>query len=281
MLKRLTFLPALVVATSLAWPLAAQAQDVPDKNMVIAKVGDTEITVGHVVIAMATLPEQYQQLPSNVLFDGILEQLVQQTLLMQSLDGQSFAHVELSLDNERRSLMAGQAMEEVMADAVTEETLAAAYEEAYSDAKEFKAAHILVDTEEEANAIKAELDEGADFAETAKANSTGPSGPNGGNLGWFGAGRMVPEFEEAVLALEPGQISDPVQTQFGWHVIILNETRALQPDMASVEAELADGIRRQAVEDHVASLMEGASVERPDISGLNPDALRNLDIVMD
>ena len=78
------------------------------------------------------------------------------------------------------------------------------------------------DGDDEAKAIVEELKGGADFAATAREKSTGPSGPGGGSLGWFGAGAMVPEFETAVAAMEAGDISDPVQTQFGWHVIKLN-----------------------------------------------------------
>jgi peptidyl-prolyl cis-trans isomerase C len=81
------------------------------------------------------------------------------------------------------------------------------------------ASHILVKTLEEAKILKAQLDTGADFASLARAHSTCPSGPMGGNLGFFGRGQMVKEFEDAVFALPVGSISDPVQTQFGFHII--------------------------------------------------------------
>jgi len=69
------------------------------------------------------------------------------------------------------------------------------------------------------------LADGADFATLAKERSTGPSGPRGGELGWFGTGQMVPEFEQAVIGLEDGAVSEPVQTQFGWHVVKRNDSR--------------------------------------------------------
>lgn len=90
---------------------------------------------------------------------------------------------------------------------------------------EVKARHILVKTEEEAKEIIEELKNGRDFIELAKEKSTGPSGPDGGDLGYFGKGRMVPEFEKAAFALEPGEISDVVQTSFGYHVIKVEDKR--------------------------------------------------------
>ena len=96
--------------------------------------------------------------------------------------------------------------------------------------KEFKARHILVETQSEANSIVAELEGGANFAELAKTKSTGPSGPNGGDLGWFSPNQMVQPFSQAVAALEDGAFSKtPVQTQFGWHVILREDSREATP----------------------------------------------------
>ena len=122
--------------------------------------------------------------------------------------------VRLALENERRALMAAEHMDVVLADAVTEDAVAAAYEKTYAGAapeREFDASHILVETEDEAKALVTELDGGADFAELAKEKSTGPSGPRGGALGWFGTGQMVPEFENAVKDMEVGAVSAPDQ----------------------------------------------------------------------
>ena len=139
--------------------------------------------------------------------------------------------------------------------------------------KEFNAAHILVETEEEAKALKAELDGGADFATLAKEKSVGPSGPNGGDLGWFGVGMMVKPFEDAVVGLEPGQVSDPVQTQFGWHVIKLNETRdAAAPSLDEKREELEGELRSAAVESHVRELTEGAEIVKM-VDGIDPAIL--------
>jgi len=127
-----------------------------------------------------------------------------------------------------------------------------------------------------------ELDAGADFAALAKDRSTGPSGPSGGELGWFTKGRMVPEFEAAVLALKSGEVSPPVQTQFGWHVIILNERRkTAAPEFEDVREELANKLRNQAVETRVTELTTSAQIERPDIEDLDPAILQDLELVQD
>jgi peptidyl-prolyl cis-trans isomerase C len=235
------------------------------------------------IIARATLPQQYQQLPDDVLFDAILDQLIQQTALKQQLNGEVPKYVELSLENESRSLLAADVIEKVMENAATEEEVRAAYEEQYSDGNggdEFNASHILVESEEDAEEIRAELEEGADFATTARERSTGPSGPNGGELGWFTKGRMVPEFEEAVIALSAGEISAPVQTQFGWHVIKLNERRkSAAPEFAEIRDQLAAQIREEAVEESVRTLTTEAEIERPEIEDLDPAILKDLDLV--
>lgn len=278
--KGLTFLPSLALAAFLALPAMAEA---PDAGTVVARVNGEEITIGHMIIARASLPQQYQQLPAELLYDAILDQLIQQSALKQSHGTEVPRHVRLSLENEKRSLLAAEEIEKIMAGAASDTDIQAAYDAQYGesyDEKEFNASHILVETEEEAKAIRDELDAGADFAEMAKQKSTGPSGPNGGELGWFGAGMMVPEFEQAVLALEPGQLSPPVQTQFGWHIVKLNETRAKEaPALDAVKTEIADQLRQDAVAARVEELVAAATVERPEIEGLDPAILQNLDLV--
>ena len=151
----------------------------------------------------------------------------------------------------------------------------------YIDAEpepEFNASHILVETKEEADAIKTELDGGADFAELAKEKSTGPSGPGGGSLGWFGPGMMVPAFEEAVAGMEAGSVSEPVETQFGWHVIKLNETRTAEaPALEGVREELETQIRQTKVQEAIESLTEAAEVDRSAAEGIDPSVLNNIE----
>lgn len=279
--KGFTFLPAMAIAALLALPTQSIAE--PDADTVVARVNGEEITLGHMIVAHATLPQQYQQLPPDVLFDAILTQLIQQTALEQSGSGEEPKHVRLSLENEKRSLMAADAIEGVMAGAASAEDIKAAYDAQYGDGfggEEFNASHILLETEEAAKEVREEIEKGADFAEVAKEKSTGPSGPSGGELGWFSAGDMVPEFSAAVEAMEAGQVSEPVQTQFGWHIIKLNEKRrAKAPALEEVSEQIATELRKKAVEDRVEELTAKATVDRPEVEGLDPAILRNLDLI--
>lgn len=259
-----------------AAPLAAQ-----DADTVIATVGDTEITIGHMIVARQTLPRQYQQLPDEVLFSGLLDQLIQQNALAQSLGSPTKA-TQLTIENQRTGLLAGEALGMAGQDAASEEAIEAAYAARYADAQpstEYNASHILVETEEEAQSLIGQIDEGANFAELAREHSTGPSGPDGGSLGWFGAGMMVPEFEEAVMALEAGEVSPPVQTQFGWHVVRLNETRMAEaPPLEEVRGEIAEELRQQAVEARISEVVEQADITRAEVD-VDPSILSDLSLV--
>lgn len=276
--KRSLSLSTFGLLAAMALPATAQ-----DANTVVATVNDVDITIGHMIVARATLPEQYQSLPDDVLFDGILEQLINQTLLEQSFEGDLPKRVTLSLENETRSLTAGEVLEDIMSEALTEDAVQALYDAQISEFEpneEFNASHILVETEEEALAIIAEIAGGAEFAAVAREKSTGPSGPNGGNLGWFGVGAMVPSFEAAVVALEVGDVSAPVQTQFGWHVIILNEKRQTAvPELEAVRSELETGVREAAVASRIDALKEQANVERTDLDGMDLAVLKDLSLV--
>ncbi|KIC40420.1 peptidylprolyl isomerase [Ruegeria sp. ANG-R] len=280
--KGLTFLPSLALAAVMALPLAAQ--EAPDANTVVARVNGDEITLGHVIATASALPAQYQQLEDDVLYDFILEQLVQQHLLGQEQEALNPLNA-LRLENETRSLRAVQTVEALTAAEVTDEAIQAAYDAQFAEFEgedEFNASHILVETEDEAKAIKAQLDEGADFAELAKEKSTGPSGPNGGALGWFGKGQMVSEFETAVLGLEKGQISEPVQTQFGWHLVTLNDKRKTEaPELEVVRAELAETIRQEAIQAKIDELTQQATIERPALEGAGPEIMRQFELLQE
>lgn len=281
MRKGLTFLQGAALAAMITLPLPVWAA--PHANTVIASVNGEEITLGHMIMARDSLPEQYKQLPDDVLYNAILDQLIQQTALKQELHGGVPHYVKLAVDNERRALLAANVIETVMKAAADEDALRQAYEDKYSDGDggdEFHASHILVETQEDALEIKAELDTGADFAIMAKERSTGPSGPNGGDLGWFTRGRMVPEFEEAVLELRAGEISEPVQTQFGWHLILLKERRkTAAPSFEEVRGALTQELQDAAVEARVSDLTASAVIERPEVEDLDPSILRDLSLV--
>jgi peptidyl-prolyl cis-trans isomerase C len=275
------FLASAAVVGLTAMPLAAQDGEV-GADTVLATVNGNEITVGHLVAMRQMLPQEYQELPAEVLFDGMLEQLVQQQVIADVAAEDMSTAMELGLENERRAFLAANFIDQVAMAEISEEDLQAEYEAQYGSADpatEYNASHILVETEEEAQAVIDELAEGADFAELAAERSVGPSGPNGGQLGWFTAGMMVPEFEEAVFALEPGEVSEPVETQFGWHVILLSDTRAQEPPaLEEVRAELLEGLRRARVDARVEELMSEAEIERPELD-IDPSVIANNDLI--
>lgn len=251
---------------------------------VVATVGGSDITLGQLIMLRSQLPEQYRQLPDETVFNGLVDQLVNLQLLSDSLDVEP-KRVGIAIANETRSLRAGEIITEVTGRPISEEDLQAAYDARFADVEpdtEFNASHILVATEEEAIEVKSALDDGADFAETARERSTGPSGPNGGELGWFGPGMMVPEFEAAVLTLEPGDVSDPVQTQFGWHIVTLNESRETPlPTLDDLRAELTTDIQQANLNALVEQLSEGVEITLPEEGQFDFSLIQNLELLED
>lgn len=276
-------LKATAVAAVLAVPAFAEEHGQPSADMVVATINGTEVTLGHMIMVRAALPEQLKQLGDDVLWEGILDQIIQQTVLAQSGPEDLTRRAAIALQNEERSLRAAEQAQTVMDAAVSEAAITAAYAKTYEGENrgvEFNASHILVETEEEAADIARRAREGEDFAELAKAHSTGPSGPNGGQLGWFGEGMMVPAFEAAVKELGVGDISDPVQTQFGWHVIKLNETRVAEaPPMEAVREELENEIKSAALDAALQELTEAAEITKTSADDIDPSVLKNLDLV--
>ncbi len=262
------------LALAIVGPVRAEGETA---DTVVATVNGTDITLGHMIALGQSLPEQYQQLGDDVLFSGILEQLIQQTALAQTMEGKLTKRDDIMLENDRRAYVSGSALRSVVDGAVTDEAIQAAYDAKYkaaTPATEYRASHILVADEQVAKDLKAQIDGGADFAALATANSTDGSAAGGGDLGWFGLGMMVKPFEDAVVALKPGEVSAPVQTQFGWHLVKLVETRAATaPTLDEVRAELASEIERKAITDHLATLTAGATITRAE--GIDPALLRS------
>ncbi|MGB5354510.1 MAG: peptidylprolyl isomerase [Woeseia sp.] len=141
---------------------------------------------------------------------------------------------------------------------ISDEEIAAEYAQQTELAPplQFKARHILVETQGEANDVIGRLKDGADFAELAKSTSTGPSGPNGGDLGWFSPNQMVAPFSEAVAALEDGAYTmEPVQTQFGWHVILREDSRdAEAPPLDTVKNEIRQVLQQRKFQEYLEGL---------------------------
>jgi peptidyl-prolyl cis-trans isomerase C len=275
MMKRSGFWSVLALAAVLSGPALAEGETA---DTVVASVNGVKITLGHMVALRESLPAEYQSLPDDVLFKGIYDQLIQQEVLAQSVAALG-PRALATLDNDKRGFVSGLAIDSIIKQAVTDEALQKAYDERFKDAKpqtEYNAAHILVATEEEATKLKADLAGGADFAELAKANSTDTgSGANGGDLGWFGLGAMVKPFEDAVVAAKIGEVAGPVKTDFGYHLILVKETRiAEKPTLDQLRDELASEVENAAINAKIEELTKGATVTREG-EGLDPAILKN------
>jgi peptidyl-prolyl cis-trans isomerase C len=267
---------ASVAIVPAAWAQDAAAPATPapaaaanyDVNTVVATVNGTNITLGNVVAMRARLPEQYQQLPDETLMSGLVQQLTDQLLLANSLStdpANDPLTVQLQLENDRRAALANIVAEKYMSGPVDEAAVQAAYDEqvkAFQPQPEYDASHILVKTEDEAKKLLDEIKGGADFAEVAKANSTDGSAAQGGELGWFGKGQMVPEFETAVADMKKGDVAGPIQTQFGWHIIKLNDTReSSAPTLDAVRPQLEQQVHQQAFQAELEKLRADSTVE--------------------
>ncbi|MEX0970855.1 MAG: peptidylprolyl isomerase [Paracoccaceae bacterium] len=257
--------------------------DNADANSVLARVNGAEITLGHVIALRQSLPDDYQNMPDETLLNGIIEQMIEQSLLSGPADGAVPLGIRLTTENEIRAQMAARQIDALLAALVTDEELQALYDAEIAGIEpqlEYSASHILVETEDEANAIIAELDAGADFAAIAQEKSLDPgSGAAGGSLGWFGLGRMVPEFEAAVVALETGQTSAPVQSQFGWHIVRLDDQRNRPlPTVDDLRAELTQEVNRRKVLAEIDRLRGDADIETG-LLNIDPALSRNYDLI--
>jgi peptidyl-prolyl cis-trans isomerase C len=272
-----------VAATVLTLSTPGFAQEAPTKETVVATVNGTVITLGHVLALANRLPDQYMGIEDKNLYAGIVDQLIQQQLLSDLIKEET-SELKLASENERRSFLATEAIEDIYDEALSEEAVNARYAATYLNAApilEFNASHILVETEEKAKAIVLQLADGADFAKLAREESTGPSGPSGGSLGWAKKGSFVPEFEVAMIGLEVGGVSEPVKTQFGWHVIKLNETRN-QPatKLVVVRDEIEDGLRDEALKKRISELEASGSIERKD-QDIDPSVVKQFELLKD
>lgn len=200
--------------------------------------------------------------------EQLLEELIQRELLIQqALQKQLDKSPEVieRMTTVKNSLLSQAALQDYLkANPVTDEEIKTEYDTKMANmGEEYKASHILVKTEDEAKKIIAELEKGGDFKALAKKHSIDPMGSEGGDLGWFTADRMVPPFSEAVVALENGKFSKtPVQTQFGWHVILREESRALTPPpLDAVKEQIRPMLQRQKAQTMIENLRKAAKVE--------------------
>lgn len=267
----LIFATALGLSTGLAafWPgqLAAQQADNMPEIPVASLNGET-LYLRELVRLAEQLPAQYQQIPFAQLYGQLIDELIDTRLAATA--GREAAidqrpevavAVRLTIDKLVAEIWLGQALSEQ----VDEAAIGKAYDAYVADAgsrEEVNAAHILVEDEQTAKDIITALDGGAEFASLAKEKSTGPSGPNGGDLGYFKRGAMVPGFENAAFALEVGAYTkEPVQTQFGWHIIELKDRRTAEPmPLAEMAGQLRQTLQRQALVRVLEQLRVGAEI---------------------
>lgn len=275
---------ALAVAATM---LSATTLSAQDAGTVIARVGDVEITLGHAIVLREGLPQQFRTVPDATLLPAIIEQLIDQELLLQSRTDELSLRDRLTLENERRQYIANTTLIAAANAALGDEAIADAYAafiEEFGQGEpvvEWNAAHILVRSRDEIDAVVAALEAGRDFAEVAREFSIDGSSAQGGGLGWFGPGMMIEPFEAAVAALEPGQISDPVETRFGWHVVQLIETRvAAAPTLEMIRGDLEQEIQRAAARALVEGLRARTAIENLSET-LDPALLSRRDLLDD
>lgn len=267
MLSFLRVSVAFVALLTVSTPVFAQ--DDLSRDTVLARVNGTEITLGHLLTARDALPDQFRAMPADALFTPLMEQLIEQTAIMQEAEGTLTAREQIALENEQRAFIANAALTRAAEAALTEENVTEAYTAFVTEfdgrepTPEFNASHIIVETEEQALELKAMLDDGADFAELAREHSMDGAAAGGGSLGWFGLGAMIPEFEEAVQALEIGDYMGPLETRFGWHLVLLNDTRmSSAPPLEEVREALEQNIQREAAQAELNRATEAATIER-------------------
>ena len=201
--------------------------------------------------------------------DIVLAELVNMELLEQAAEREGVdeqPEVIAQLERQRANLLINTLLREKLAEMEFDQAeLDAKYQEflATIPDQEYHARHVLVNTEDEARALIAELADGADFNTLAKENSIGPSAASGGDLGWFTSDRMVPEFSAAVESLDKDSFTrEPVHTQFGWHVIYLEDVRDTEkPAFEDVAEELKGEMRRAFIDQYLADLRESAVIE--------------------
>jgi peptidyl-prolyl cis-trans isomerase C len=262
---------------------AGHAVRAEDANPVLAKVNGAEIRQSDVALAEEELGPSLAQMDPATKKENVLSFLIDMKIVAKAAEDKK---VEDNEDFKRRLTFARNRllMDNLLATegkaATTDEAMKKVYDDAskqITGEQEVHARHILVETEDEAKAVEEELKKGADFAELAKKKSKDPGASDGGDLGFFTKDQMVPEFSAVAFALEPGKISDPVKSQFGWHVIKVEEKRNRKaPDFDQVKSQIETYVTRKAQADYVAKLREGAKVERLDqadaTTAAKPDA---------
>jgi peptidyl-prolyl cis-trans isomerase C len=251
---------------ALALGLTADAQNA---DQIVARVNGTDIKSSDVAIAEEDIGANLQQIPPESRREYLTSYLTDMTLVAKAAEGRKLAdsdEFKQRIAYYRSKILMDLLLQSDAKAAVSDAAMHQLYDEASKQMKgqqEVRARHILVKTEDEAKAIIAELKNGADFAELAKQKSTDPGAPEGGDLGYFPKDEMVPEFADAAFKLEKGQISEPVHTRFGWHVIKVEDKRERQvPSFDQVKDQLATHLVRKAQAELITKLRADAKIER-------------------
>jgi len=275
----------LAVALLAGLPVRAQ-----DANPVLAKVNGAEIRASDVALAEEELGPSLAQMDPATKKENVLSFLIDMKIVSKEAEDKKIADrddFKTRLAFARNRLLMDNLLAVEGKAATTDENMKKVYEEAakqITGEQEVHARHILVETEDQAKKVAEDLKKGADFAELAKKESKDPGASDGGDLGFFTKDQMVPEFSAAAFALEPGKISDPVKTQFGWHVIKVEEKRTRKaPDFEQVKPQIETYVVRKAQADYVAKLRTAAKVERmdkPEDAAAKPDAAKPADSKM-
>ena len=255
--------------------VALGQETTPGDNPVVATVDGAPVHRAEVEAAARSLPDQMRQMPMQMLYGVLLDRVIDFRLLANEAERQKVGDdpaVGPALAQARAAVLREFLIQRTIEEGLTDEKLRARYEAKKAQEgfvrEEVHARHILVPTEDEAKAVIEQLQGGADFAAVAQEHSTGPSGPGGGDLGFISREQVVPEFAEAAFALNAGETSqEPVQTQFGWHVIDVLERRSVEPTYDETAPQLRQELAREIVMALVEDLRSDAEIERFNMDG--------------
>jgi peptidyl-prolyl cis-trans isomerase C len=262
--------PMLATAAMLtvAGPLAATAQAPADP--VVARVNGTEVRESDLKAAEEDIGSQLPPMAPEAKKDYLLTYVADMILVSKAAEAKKLGDTpdfKKKLAMARTKLLMEALLQTEAKSAVTDEAMKKVYADAIKDVgneQEVSARHILVESEDEAKTIAGDLKKGGDFAAIAKEKSKDPgSKETGGDLGFFSKDQMVPEFAEAAFKLDKGQVSDPVKSQFGWHVIRVDDKRTKQPpSFEQVKDQIENFVQRKAQADLVQKLRADAKIEK-------------------
>jgi peptidyl-prolyl cis-trans isomerase C len=241
---------------------------------VVARVNGVDIRESDLALAEEDLGADMQSISPEARREHLISYLADIIMVTQAADKKNLADnpdFKRRLAFLRNKLLMGYELQQEAKTALTDQALHQTYDEAVKSMagqEEVRARHILVQGEDEAKAILDQLKKGADFATLAKEKSKDPGAADGGDLGYFTKDQMVPEFADVAFKMYPGQLSNPVKTQFGWHVIKLEDKRTKQPpEFEKVKDQIEAYLARKAQTEFIAKLRQNAKVERLDKSG--------------